>query len=343
MSAAVRLGDRDPEALRVGVVGLGTWGREHVRAWQNLLGAEVVAVCDQSATVAEAVANELGGALWFTDADAMASATALDAVSVVTDERTHLEVCVPFISASVPLLVEKPIAISLADATELLDRAEAGGVLVMPGHLLRFDPRLCLLRERVALGELGELRSITARRHMPRHRHAKYARTHPALATAIHDLDLLRWFFDSTPVSVHCWSQRANADSAPDLVWCRVEFEHGEVGLTETGWLLPERAGIWVDSAVQVIGSKGVASVKSPGDALTIYRDDGVEVPDTSVLSYSAKASAGILRDELAYFAGCVRSGTPPSRIDLRDGLKTLELALAAVESESRGCTVELA
>lgn len=330
-------------ALRVGVVGLGAWGREHVRAWRGLFGAELVAVCDTAAELAAAVAAEYGVPHAFTRPGEMAKAPLeLDAVSVVTHEASHAEVASPFLQAGIPVLVEKPVALSLDEAEALVSEAERAGTTLMPGHLLRFDARLCALHERVLAGELGTLRSISARRLAPRSRHAKVSRSHPAVSTTIHDLDLLRWFFGEEPATVQAWARHTDGAERPDLLWSVVEFEGGQVGLTETGWVLPDGAGLWLESELEVIGTDGIARVHLPGNVLSLYLTSGFERPETSVLPGPEAAATGTLRDELAYFAGCVASNAPPQRADARDSLESLRLALAVAEAEGTGQSVQL-
>lgn len=318
--------------FRVAVVGLGTWGREHVRAWQSLFGVEVVAVCDRSAELAASVARELGVESWSAEAGALLD-EALDAVSIVTDETSHLDSAAPFIESGVPLLVEKPLALDLDEATELVRRAERAGVLLMPGHLLRFDTRLYALWQRVRNGTLGQLRSISTKRWMPRSRHGKYSRAHPALINAVHDLDLVRWFLGAPPRRVSAWSIAAGGSSAPAQLWSVTEFEGGALGVTETGWVLPDAAGVWVESELEVIGTQGVGRVRFPSDSLSVLTDGGVEHPDTAI-SPAFERSSGALRDELEYFAGCVRSGVSPERVTPHDALMTLAHALAVVEAD---------
>jgi UDP-N-acetylglucosamine 3-dehydrogenase len=329
--------------LRVGVVGLGAWGREHVRAWSSLFGADLVAVCDSSPARTASVAAEFHVDHVFTDAAEMASAAIhLDAVSIATHEATHKDVALPFIESGISLLVEKPLALSVEEASELVQEAAHAGVILMPGHILRFDSRLCELHARIADGELGTLRSISARRLAPRARHAKVARTHPAIVTTIHDLDLLRWFFSAEPETVRAWSRQSTADAGPDLLWSVVEFEGGQLGFVETGWVLPDRAGLWLESEIEVIGTEGIARIRFPGDVFSLYLETGHERPDTSVLAGRTSNSTGVLRDELAYFAHCVATRSVPLRIEPCEGIESLRLALAVAVADTTGREVDL-
>ena len=329
--------------LRVGVVGLGTWGREHVRAWRSLLGVELVAVCDHVGELAASVAAEHQIPRWDTEARSLVrQELALDAVSIVTDEASHLSSAAPFIEAGVSVLVEKPLALDIVEATELVRLAERAKVVLMPGHLLRFDTRLCLLWEQAQRGALGTLRSISTRRWMPRSRHAKYSRAHPALLNAIHDLDLMRWFLGSTPRIVSAWSPKDDNSSAPAQLWSVTEFDDGALGFTETGWVLPDSCGMWLESELAVVGTEGIARVRFPSDSLAVFAANGNAYPDTAISPALSDRSPGTLRDELEYFARCVRSGTSPERITPSDSLATLAHAIAVMEADRRGSPVGL-
>ena len=156
-------------------------------------GVELVALCERDEGRLRDVAQDLAVAATYVSADALAREADLDVVSIVTHEDDRLAVTLPFLERSVHALVEKPFAVTVEEATKLRDAGAAHGVFLMPGHVLRFDARLVTLKAEVERGSLGEVRSVYARRLIPRSRHRKYSRTHPALAAAIHDYDLARW------------------------------------------------------------------------------------------------------------------------------------------------------
>jgi predicted dehydrogenase len=328
--------------LRVGVVGLGDWGLEHVRAWRGLPGVDLVAVCSRDEERGRAICAEYGVPASFQDPAAMARDARLDIVTIANGEEQRLHATLPFLDAGVHALVEKPIALTISDAELLVERADVAGVFLLPGHILRFDARMALLRRAITDGDLGEVRSVFARRLIPRGRHARYSRHHPALMAAIHDFDLARWFFDAEPLSVRALSSHPQHTPAPDILWVVLDFGDGRIAVTENAWVLPDEAGTWLEAETEVIGSKGVASVRFPSDALSLYLPRGHERPDTTAVVYALGQTFGALTDQLSYFAGCVARGTAPERVTARDGVESLRVALGVIDSDRAGAEVRI-
>jgi UDP-N-acetylglucosamine 3-dehydrogenase len=327
--------------LRIAVVGLGSWGVEHARAWASIPGVELVALCERDESRLRDVARDLAVAATYVSAEALAREADLDIVSIVTHEDDRLAVTLPFLERSVHALVEKPFAVTVEEATKLRDAGVAHDVYVMPGHVLRFDARLVTLKAEVERGSLGEVRSIYARRLIPRGRHGKYSRTHPALAAAIHDYDLARWLFDAEPLRVTSHALHRTQESVPDILWSTFEFPDEHLAVVENAWVIPDEAGVWLEAEVEVIGSDGVARVRLPGD-LSLWLSSGHTLPDTTLVPFGLGTAMGALRDELSYFATCVARGTEPDRVTADDGIEAVRLALAAADSGARKTTVSL-
>jgi UDP-N-acetylglucosamine 3-dehydrogenase len=330
-------------SLRVGIVGLGTWGVEHVRAWLGVPGVDVVAVCDLDGQHARAVADRHGIAEHYHAADDMATSATLDIVSVVNDEADRVSATLPFLQRNVHVLIEKPIALTVDAAEELTARAAEAGVYLMPGHLLRFDARFATLKARIDEGELGAVRSIYARRLLPRGRYAKYARNHSALMAGIHDYDLANWFFGAHPATVRASPVDSPAGASPDLLWAMLEYPDDRLAVVETAWVLPDEAGLWLESELEVVGTAGVAHVRLPGDSLGLYLPAGHQRPDTTAVVDALGQPVGTLFDELVYFAQCVAAGRAPSRVTAHDGTAALRTALAVARAAATRAPVVLA
>ena len=141
--------------LRVGVVGAGAWGRNHVRTVAGLAEAELAAVCDTDPKVREKVARQYPAAL--VTADVRALLGAVDAVIVASPAATHATIAQQAVEAGKPVLVEKPFALNGRDAEAIARRSAERKVPVLAGHLLVYHPAVERLRELVQTGELGKL------------------------------------------------------------------------------------------------------------------------------------------------------------------------------------------
>jgi len=326
--------------LRVAVVGLGSWGVEHARAWAGMPGIELVAVCERDERRLREVAEDLAVGATYVSAEALAREAHLDVVSIVTHEDDRLDVTLPFLERGVHALVEKPFAVTVEDATKLREAGAAHGVYVMPGHVLRFDARLVALKAEVERGSLGEVRSVYARRLIPRSRHGKYARAHPALVAAIHDYDLARWLIAAEPLRVTSHALHRTDESVPDILWSTFEFPDERVAVVENAWVIPDEAGVWLEAELEVIGSEGIARVRLPGD-LSFWLSSGHRLPDTTLVPFGLGTAMGALRDELSYLANCVARGVAPDRVTADDGIEAVRLALAAADSGARKTPVD--
>ncbi|HEV2107739.1 MAG TPA: Gfo/Idh/MocA family oxidoreductase [Thermomicrobiales bacterium] len=311
--------------LRVGVIGLGTFAESHIRAYQSLPNVEVAAVASHSRERAAAIATEYGIPTWYESYDALIGDASVEAISVTTAESDHRDPAIQALAAGKHVLVEKPLAATTADAQAIVDAArEASGILML-GHILRFDPKYAAIREAAVKGELGRLVSLSARRNRPRSLIAGYDRVHPALVTAIHDIDIMLWVAQRRVRWVRAVDRLADRDGGAHGLWGLLEFEGGLVGTIETVWLVPDAAGIRTDDAFEAIGLEGTAKLQLDVSALRLWRTQGSEVPDTSYEAPLHGAMAGALKEELAHFVACALSGKPSPVVRAEDGLNALQ------------------
>jgi predicted dehydrogenase len=124
-------------SLRVAVIGVGYLGRHHARILSTLPGAELVAVVDTNRARAEEIAAAYATRA-FTDAREVIGQ--VDAVSIAVPTGLHHDIAVPFLSAGIPVLVEKPMARSLAEAESMIAVARGAGAALAVGHTERFNP-----------------------------------------------------------------------------------------------------------------------------------------------------------------------------------------------------------
>jgi predicted dehydrogenase len=130
-------------ALRVAVIGAGHHGKHHARILSTLPGAELVAVVDTNCDRAEEVAAATGARPVF---DAREVLDRIDAVTIAVPTDMHRLVAVPFLEAGIPVLVEKPIARSLAEADDLIDAARKANVILAVGQSERFNPAIAAVK-----------------------------------------------------------------------------------------------------------------------------------------------------------------------------------------------------
>ena len=130
-------------SLRIGVVGVGHLGRHHARILSSLPGADLVAVVDTNRARAEEIAAASHTRALFDAADL---AGHVDAVTIAVPTEIHRDIALPFLSAGVPVLVEKPMARSLAEADAMIEASAKAGAILAVGHTERFNPAVAAAR-----------------------------------------------------------------------------------------------------------------------------------------------------------------------------------------------------
>jgi predicted dehydrogenase len=151
---------------RIGVIGTGYWGKNHVRTYSELVSEgkiEKVVICD----IDEKRAMELGKAFnieYLTDYSKLLKDPKIDAVSIVTPSATHYKIAKEFMEAGKDVLVEKPMTMDSIEAGKLVEISERTGQNLMVGHIFRYHPAVRELKRRIELGELGTIRLMSSNR-----------------------------------------------------------------------------------------------------------------------------------------------------------------------------------
>jgi predicted dehydrogenase len=209
--------------LRAAAIGVGSLGRHHARNYSELSGEgrlEYVGACDVNAETAQAIAAEYGGEA-FTDLQELVGK--VDMVSIATPTETHCEIACTFLVRGIHVLVEKPIALTLAEADTMIAAANASGARLMVGQLERFNPAMVALRPHVADPLYFEIHRVSP---FPN----RSLDVDVVLDVMIHDLDAVQWMVgedvkvsEIRAVGIPVISDKVDAANA------RIEFENGAV------------------------------------------------------------------------------------------------------------------
>ena len=315
--------------LAVGVVGLG-FGANHARVLSEMAGVRLAAVCDTDAKRLAAVAGARG-ARGYADYEAMLCQERLDALVIAAPARLHEAVALAAIEAGVAVLVEKPLAPSLAEGLRIASAAAKAGVPLMPGHIERFNPAIQELARRVHAGEVGRVLQLTARRTAPIVRRVQQD-VNVVHDSALHDVDAMRWVAGGEVKRVFAEAQSGVIMPFEDSVAGLLRFESGAVGSLEVTWLSPRRV-----RELSVLGEKGLivagyADFRSPTLELQPFgAREGVAIPIEPQEPLAA---------ELAAFVAAVRDGAP-LLVTADDGLAALAVCDALTQSARTGRPVK--
>ncbi len=336
--------------VRVGVIGLGRFGRLHARTFTEL-GCTLAAVCDPDAEALAGVDVEAR----FTSVEAMLAEAELDAVSIVSDEPTHGEVALRCLEHDLAVFVEKPLATRLDEAQVVASEAERRGRPVMVGNISRFDARYAMLRRQVEQPGFGRVALVTARRNFSTAWFASYgSRVHPVFESMVHDLDLALWFLPGPIRRVYAQSLASGAadTDVPDVLVATLTTADGALAVLQSAWLAPAGAPSTlappfdlegtIDAQIDVVGTERAGRVDAMAAGVSVWGPEGTTVPDVGLWPEIHGRMAGALRDELAHFVECVRTGTNSPIAPLADSVQAVALADAIVRSAESGEPVEL-
>jgi predicted dehydrogenase len=330
------------ERLKVGIVGLGSWGLSHLEAYRDLPFVEVVAVSDIRPERRQLAQERYGIPHAFEDAESMMKMPDIGLVSVVTFEQQHLEPVLLALSAGKNVLVEKPVATRLEETRAMQEAARKYGKFVVPGHLLRFEPKYAEIRRMIAEGELGPVASIYMKRSRESSLFRTYRRTHTVHELMIHDLDQAIWYAGSRVKRVYATGRFPKNTESPDVLWAQLTFENGIIAVLHANWMTPDEAGIAINDCTEVIGEKGIAHFDTHAAGVQLWGTGGRRTSDLSVHHNLGNRVIGALKEELSYVSLCALTGTTPDVLSFDDAVHGLEVAEAIVISAKEGRVVDL-
>ncbi len=327
--------------LRLGVIGAGAWGRNHVRTAAGLADAELACVCDTLDSVRETVTRQYPGAFVTADVDALLER--VEAVVIASPATTHAEFARRAIAAGKPCLVEKPFALRVADAEGVAQAASAAGVPVLAGHLLVFHPAVDALRALVAGGELGRVLYMYGLRvNLGQVR----ADENALWSFGPHDVSVALHLLGEAPVRVTAQGSSYLRPGVEDVVFLHMEFASGALAHVQLSWLDPHK-----ERKLTVVGDRKmvVFDDMEPREKLRIYDKGVTRPPEYASWGESLAVREGDifipkianvepLAAELAHFVRVARGAEPP-RASAADGVKVVRVLEAATRSLTNGGT----
>lgn len=322
--------------VRVGIISF-----EHMHAYsyaaalQRHPGAELVAIADQDPRRGLDAAYHFRTP-YFKDYQDLLKQD-LDGVVICSANARHREHTEAAAQAGKHVLVEKPIATSVADGQAMIAACKKAGVILQIAFVSRFGSVTRRIKNLVDSGRIGKIRAMVATNHG---RNPGGWFVDPALSGGgavfdhtVHMLDLMRWYTGQEPVEVFC-----EMDKLPDgpvideygLVM--VTFSGGAFGTIDTSWCHPKTYPTWGDSYMRLVGEKGVMTTDMESQAGRLYTEQG-----GSLEYWGDDYDQGLI----AEFVSAIAEGRQPL-VTGEDGLAATALALAAYEAFRTGRPVRV-
>jgi predicted dehydrogenase len=320
-------------------------GRRHAENLRHLVPqAQLVAVADVASERASRTARDLEIDNSYGSLEAMLECKGLDAVVIATPDKFHASAVKVAAAARKDILCEKPLALSLAEAQELLDVVSQAKVRLQVGFMRRYDPAYAAAMKRIEAGEIGVpviFKSIGRDKDGP-----PLTAYQPNIngmlfyTNSIHDFDLARWLMQDEVAEVHAYTTvaiRPEVAQFGDVVASVVNlrFNRGAIGNIESY----AQAAYGYDVRTEIVGSKGSIQVgsfhKTPATFLTA--NGSSQIIADHFLSIFADAYLAEIRE----FVDCMLSDRAPC-VSGEDGIKALAIAVAAENSHLSGKASEV-
>lgn len=332
------------ERIRVGVVGAGYMGTNFARLIQAHPLCELAGMADLNPEIAGRASESLD-CLAFSSADDLLAFGGLDGLVVTTIEDQHREPCLAAFAHGAGVLVEKPLATTIADAEAIIAASAAANRPLLVGHVLRFDARYAHLRQVVASGAIGDPLTMYARRlNGVGAQNRLRGRCSLPLFLGVHDYDLVRWVSGSEVVDVVARERRGHLAAlgfpVEDASVALLTLANGALATVEEGWILPESHPVGFDQRFDVNGASGRIELVGHEGGVAIM-GERLTWPDTHLWPTVHGQVDGALRRELWHFVDVLRGDAEPM-ISGADGLAALRIALAVEESARREAAVRL-
>jgi predicted dehydrogenase len=328
--------------LRIGLAGLGSMGRNHLRILASRRDIRLVAIADPvAAALSTAVASS--GAQAFDEPLAMIAEAELDALIVAAPTTSHVPLALAAIDRDIAVLVEKPLAESAEEGERIVTAARRRGVPVQVGHVERFNPAVLELGRLIKAGWLSSIYSIASRRAGPFP--ARIRDVGVTIDLATHDADILSWIAGERPSRVYAETAQRIHASHEDLLFGLLHFPSGATGMLDVNWLTPAKRRQLV-----VVGEEGMFELDYLTQRLTFTRATDTTNPRL-IGGYAPTFEGDVaelpvvsgepLAAEIEAFLRVVREGGRPL-VDAEDGLWAVAIATSLLTAAATGQAVDL-
>jgi|SRR5579884_1226227 len=317
-----------PDRVRIGVVGMGYWGPNIARNFAATARCELAWCCDSSSSALERINGRFPSARLTDDLSDLLADDSLDAVAISTPVASHAELSVRALEAGKHCFVEKPLALSVADAERAVAAARESERLLMVGHLLEYHPGVRMLKELTDSGELGERIYYI---YGNRLNLGKLRADENALwSLGAHDVSVVLHLAGEEPVEAVAHGASYVREGVEDVAFCFLRFASGLCAHLHLSWLDPHK-----ERRFTVVGARRMATFDDMAieGKVTVY-DKGFDEDARGYGEYITRSgdifSPRIpndepLRVECEHFVECVLTGTRP-RSDGESGLRVVRV-----------------
>lgn len=307
---------------KIGLVGLGGWGKNHARVLFEL--GVLKAVCDLDPLKVELYSKKYG-VTGYTSFDEMLKESKLEGLIVATPTSTHHELAIRALRAGLHLLIEKPLASSYEEGLKIVEEAEKREKVVGVGYIERFNPAITFLKQVVDERRLGEpllLEFVRENRWLGRMKDVGII-----YDTVVHDIDTARYLLAEEPIMVFSRFGYVRG-KMEDIALLILEFPKRHLASMIANWITPKK-----ERRLRAVFTDGVVEIDFITQEVRIEDANGTRIP-------RRRWEEPLMLEDKA-FVESVKNGKP-FLISAKDALGNNKVAEAALLSEKRAVPVYL-
>lgn len=331
------------EKITVGIIGAGIMGSLHARIYSEMETASLVGISDIDLNKAKTLADKHKVRYVFKDYRDLLKMEEIDAIHVATPDFLHKEPVLEALKSGKHVLVEKPLATTVADSELILKVARDSGRQVMVNYTHRWAVPYAEAKNIIAKGEIGQPVMVYARKDDTLWASTEMMnwtnKTSAASYLSTHDIDLVLWFLETDVESVYALGVKkvlVKQDiDTEDAIQAIVRFKNGAIGTFESCWILPNSMPTATDSFIEIIGEKGMIHIDRIHEGLKVATENKYIFPKLSLSSEIHGKMQGGIQQCLESFIESLRRGEKPQP-DAENGLKIVKISEAIQLSLAR-------
>jgi predicted dehydrogenase len=327
-------------SLKVGVIGAGSMGMNHLRVLRDFDEDQVqlVGVADAHQPTLQQAARRFHVA-GFSDYRQMVEETQPDLVAVVVPTHLHFEVAAYVLDQGINILLEKPMTSNTDEALSLVQLAQTRNAKLAVGHVERFNPAVIAVKRHLVAGDLGQVFHLHARRLGPFP--PRIGDVGVTLDLATHDIDVMRYLVDAEVARVYAETQRRIHHQFEDLLLGILRFANNTIGMLDVNWLTPAKV-----RELSVTGEKGMYLVNYLTQDVYFYENDYTTTTWDALRTLTGVSEGTMtrlkvqkaepLRLEYEDVLQAIHNDTAPT-VTGEDGIAVLKIVLQLAETRSQG------
>ena len=314
--------------MNAAVIGVGNMGKHHARNYNEIEDINLVAITDLNPKIGEPLAKEYG-CKYYKDYKEMIEKEQIDLITIAVPTKYHKKVALDCIKKGINILLEKPIAATVAEAKQVVKAAKEKGVKFTVGHIERFNPAVIKLKQLIDNGKIGEIVSIGTTRIGPMPPQIKDANV--VIDIGVHDIDLINWFYGALPTQIIATSGNALNKMQKDYVDAFMKYGD-KSGSIQANWITPAKVRRMV-----VCGTKAYVELNFITQELALYESEYSFETDSFgefVIQFGQLKDKEVipvdniepLRAEIESFIKAIQNDTKPV-MTAREAIDALEIA----------------